>query len=1195
MSIFKSTLKPYVAAQLKAREKIISQIGENGLVGSGFRDNDFLKYTTGKNGWVRMISLVNYESQGFVNEKEGVGKFKADGRYTGNNLSKKYVLEGGTLFNKGENFSLRRGINQVDGIYGSDIDRISSNPSIKGVDRTYGLRPMPGITSVQINNKSAYGSLREATVSFYAWDKHQLEELEVLFMRPGYSVFLDWGWSMYLNHDPNGKNGLNSYPDNISIKNFDVLTPDVFNNIKETDLYNIIDNSIEKNLGNYDAMLGFVKNFSWQLMPNGGFNCTTTLISRGEVMEGLKASNNPRTIIGSPQVNTNPDDAKPVFSFFEKIFLTLKGIINKSEFSSFNQPPKPSAPPDGETPTPTPTPPTPTNTTEFYDANANMSTIIDSIDDKWKSIKQALEEKTFIYEVYDDVKGSYTIRDYGYPLPTNIGAVLPTQGTTDGSGIEYLSMNTFIAILQRFFIPRDKNTLEPLVKIVIPYNTPCLMSEDTVSVDPTTCLIRNNFATFVMDNTEGFDPVLYTSLTFLNETLSTGSRKELPTFVKESPSHPKSRSADVPKLSNPKEKETINYNIVNVGEIGNIYIAVGKIIQTYRDLAGGENGVNIIDFLQKLLDDISYSLGGINDFKLWTDKNKVQIIDAKYLEGTNDPNGGSSQKFQLNLIGLKSICRDVQISSKIFSEQSTMIGIGAASPGGDVNNLGDIYSSTQNLLNKGLKDRLIKDLEYSSNSGTEKVTIGSTNISGDNLYYIDIYNNIVSLTNYLKRKVIGSTSVETLGYNSITAPDEVEIQNASGLLKSLHYQLNGKDVDFKAMIPFELEITLDGIAGLVVGQIFTISKDFLPKDYYNKNLGFIITGISHTIQNNDWTTNVKTQICLLDNERYAPNVDKFKLKQAITAVKKAIETVAYLHYAMTDYLVYLTLKIIDIKDHEKYPFIEGNSKLQNEVTAFTDDESNNTDLDHWNWDYAQIINYLFSPKEDINNDALKFDRGMNNKNSYLYKWWEKSKDKGLQNFPQTFEEFYTLKLPFDNQEVKMDALISKFENNFVYNSSKTLTVQGSSKEYFNVFTDFGDNDLFLTRFFGPKGKVKETIQSLGLIDNVTNDAEFIVKILKLRELWTFILDKLDTDFQTQSNYKILVNARAVILNSCESVQDKTVDLTTGRAELLKLLDEYSKLNFKAFTNNPLFAAGFYTNKYVKNNVVVERDFPWSSY
>ena len=166
MSIFKSTLDPTTSAQLKARESVVST--------SGSRDDNFLKYTTGKNSWVRMTSFVNY------NDSDA--------------LSKKYILEGGTLYNSGDDqFSLRAGVGKQSGAYASNLD-INTISGKREIVRPFGLRPMPGIVQASVTNKSAYGSLREATVEFLAWDKHQLEELELLFMRPGYTVFLEWGW-----------------------------------------------------------------------------------------------------------------------------------------------------------------------------------------------------------------------------------------------------------------------------------------------------------------------------------------------------------------------------------------------------------------------------------------------------------------------------------------------------------------------------------------------------------------------------------------------------------------------------------------------------------------------------------------------------------------------------------------------------------------------------------------------------------------------------------------------------------------------------------------------------------------------------------------------------------------------------------------------------------------------------------------
>ena len=136
------------------------------------------------------------------------------------------------------------------------------------------------------------------------------------------------------------------------------------------------------------------------------------------------------------------------------------------------------------------------------------------------------------------------------------------------------------------------------------------------------------------------------------------------------------------------------------GDIGNILVSIDKLVRLYKSTNQGQDGVLLIDYLQKLLDDISFALGGINDFKIFVDKNKAQIIDAKYLE--NGSKSARNTKYKFDLVGLKSICRDVKINSRIFESQSTMIAISAQARA----NIGDIYSSTQAYLNNGLTDRL---------------------------------------------------------------------------------------------------------------------------------------------------------------------------------------------------------------------------------------------------------------------------------------------------------------------------------------------------------------------------------------------------------------------------------------------------------------------------------------------------------
>jgi len=1010
MSIFKSTLDPTIAAQLKARESVVSQWGDSKEVdakgnpiykaGVAPRDSKFLRYVAGKNAWVKLSSFVNYNSKVFKN-----GKWADDGRYKGDQLAKKYVLEGGTLFN---NKDLRSGagINQSGTAYGSDIDRISANGNV--VDRLYGIRPMPGIESANIINISAYGSLREATVTFYAWDRHQLEELEILYMRPGYTCLLEWGWSQYLNHSV--ANNVNKVPDNITIENFSTGI-DAFKNYTEDAIYEEIDKLIDKYRGNYDAMLGYVKNFSWQLMPNGGYQCSTTLISRGEVLETIKASSNPNVIIGSKtqnaQIITSVNDAeqKPSLSYFENIFLNLIGYINDSEITAKQGQLNVNAQSTNTNADGTPANMTPaTNTAQ----QQQIRDIVKSVGDDIIARVSKTNLKRYNVDKISDVTG-FNIKNEGF-------FIKPIDGGTNGSAIEYITLDSFIAILNTFFIYKTEKTYDNLIDIVLPYKTPFLISEDTVSIDPTTCLINNPKATFVTSKTDGFNPEVYY---MWNVDSSNGNISYI--------------GANMPSIILGSNSKT------NIGALGNVCISVQKCIDIYRQLYGSGDGVSIIDLLKEVMENVNLALGGINNFTIYTSKNTVQIIDAQYLESKTDPNGSKNDKFVFDLIGLKSICRDVKINSRIFSEQSTMMAIGAASSG--YNNVGDIYSSTQTAFNRGLEDRVIGKLQYDTSKPTEKIVVNGTEYSGSVVYYYNIAANILSLTNYVNYKVLGTNTFQgkTTPFKITHLPQENEIINAASLLKTTHYQINGKDVDFKALIPFELEITLDGISGFVTGQIFRIDRSILPKDYHNKNIGFIITKQSHSLRGNDWVTNISTQVCLLDNDDLPyEGVNKDQLKKIITSIIGGLKAASYLKYAMADYLVYLTYHLLATK--EKLPIDPKNVTYDRIANIFNGIGSNILDFD------AYLRNWVrsFQVKEDIGFVSPYYNP------SYRKGLKPVSETELLSYFPKTVSDIAVVVNPSDGTKVTFN---SAYFKQFIFDKEKSAKDKKNIEDTKNEITE----------------------------------------------------------------------------------------------------------------------------------------------
>ncbi len=53
-----------------------------------------------------------------------------------------------------------------------------------------------GITGITVQNKGDLGSIREAEIKWTCWDEEQFEILQKLYMTPGVSCLLEWGWSL---------------------------------------------------------------------------------------------------------------------------------------------------------------------------------------------------------------------------------------------------------------------------------------------------------------------------------------------------------------------------------------------------------------------------------------------------------------------------------------------------------------------------------------------------------------------------------------------------------------------------------------------------------------------------------------------------------------------------------------------------------------------------------------------------------------------------------------------------------------------------------------------------------------------------------------------------------------------------------------------------------------------------------------
>ena len=222
--------------------------------GSINRSNETLNYLNNNTGWVKLVSSVDLTKE--VADNRGVD-------LSGAELAKAYVLSGGVA-------PLKGGIARNGSI---------TNSNAYGLGGTeFGLRAMPGITKASIKTETR-GALKTATVNLKANNKTQFDIIDLLYMRLGYSVLLEWGNTSYFTN-----NG-DFISDNLSTLENEFLNA----TIGYEEMNSKISEKRNETFGNYDAVFAKVVNFSWSFQADGTYDINLTLRSMGDVIESLKS------------------------------------------------------------------------------------------------------------------------------------------------------------------------------------------------------------------------------------------------------------------------------------------------------------------------------------------------------------------------------------------------------------------------------------------------------------------------------------------------------------------------------------------------------------------------------------------------------------------------------------------------------------------------------------------------------------------------------------------------------------------------------------------------------------------------------------------------------------------------------------------------------------------------------------------
>jgi hypothetical protein len=322
------------------------------------------------------------------------------------------------------------------------------------------------------------------------------------------------------------------------------------------------------------------------------------------------------------------------------------------------------------------------------------------------------------------------------------------------------------------------------------------------------------------------------------------------------------------------EEEKIHY-------IGHVYLNVSRLLQTYKSMKYTEDNVvnkefYMWDYIKKIWDDVNDACGDTHDFKLTTDlerPNLVRVVDMRYQENVNIK---QDDIITLNIQSTDSIVRDYSYNTSVPSSMSSTIAIAAQAP----RNIDSLEAASFGAFHKHISNRFASfaKTDLTKISSEEKTELAAIFDESHDTYR----NGLRDLAKHQDDILAGNFLVVAEGGDVVRSE---EIGKMKGLVSSVRrasedlIQMYPVDsgVNFKgqpipkiaakptsAIVPLKFNATLDGIGGIIIGNVFKLPLERLPKGYKEANIAFVVMGEDQDITSGqDWTTKITGQMIML--------------------------------------------------------------------------------------------------------------------------------------------------------------------------------------------------------------------------------------------------------------------------------------------------------------------------------------------
>lgn len=259
------------------QDYVFSQIGlRQEIHGRKNRSPEELQYLSNNNSWVKLASPVFIEKEGTKRLSKIMENETEAKKFSGIELAKNSILFNGLSSLKEKSYEQRAGIVK-------NNSKLWNNAAYGLGGTDFGLQPFPQISDISIQCLNR-GSIRRAEVNIIAYNQFQFEILELLYLRLGFTVMLEWGNNKFFEVRKNALS-LNSVGN--------TLIEEIWfqeNGLSQLDVLKEINFYREKYQGNYDAFFGKVSNFSFNFNEDGSYSITLSLITIGDVIESITAN-----------------------------------------------------------------------------------------------------------------------------------------------------------------------------------------------------------------------------------------------------------------------------------------------------------------------------------------------------------------------------------------------------------------------------------------------------------------------------------------------------------------------------------------------------------------------------------------------------------------------------------------------------------------------------------------------------------------------------------------------------------------------------------------------------------------------------------------------------------------------------------------------------------------------------------------